>query len=166
MKPVAPAPPLIIRRGEGGRFSRHRSMIRAHGFEEIETHKYDWADKIIRVEVTPKLLQTLDLQNGSFRVMLKDSTQSAISYGQVEFPGEALVSLGFVKKSGARQPQLVSTFSRWTRWAARKAIRWSFFVRVVADRKKPAARCVLLWGANFPKAVTPGSRDWFRKRGR
>jgi hypothetical protein len=114
---------------------------RTHGFGEIETHKFDWEDKIVRVEVTPKLLQAIEIGKGTFRCMLKDTTGSALSYGQVEFPGEALVTLGFLKKAA-------SGSHSWTELQELGALGRtegapvSFYVRVIPLGQKPAARCI------------------------
>jgi hypothetical protein len=114
-----------------------------HGFAEIEAHKAEWSGKVVRVEVTPKLLQALEISKGNFRVMLKDTSESAISYGQVDFPGDALVKLGFLKKAlpgnhGWTEFQELGALGRT------EGAPVSFYVRIVNLGAKPAARCVAM----------------------
>src|SRR5437870_6851110 len=71
---------------------------KAHGFNDIEQHKFDWKGKIVRVEVTPKLLQSEQIGEFTYRAFLKD-TATSNHYGVVEFSNDALVKLGFLKKT-------------------------------------------------------------------
>src|SRR5207302_5763867 len=69
-----------------------------HGFRDIDAHKLDWAGKVVQVEVDPKLLQSAELEDHTYQAFLKDTAKPQPSYGVVEFPGDALVKLGFLKK--------------------------------------------------------------------
>ncbi len=101
-----------------------------HGFNEIEAHKFDWAGKVVRVETNPKVLQSEQIGGDTYRVMLKDTATPLPAYGFVEFPGDALVKLGFLKKtaSGAHN---WAELERWVllrqhrRRATRPGARWS-----------------------------------------
>lgn len=68
----------------------------AHGFMDIEQHKMDWAKKIVRVELDPKLLQSEQIGESTYRGFVKDTTGH---YGRIEFPHDSLVKLGFLKKT-------------------------------------------------------------------
>src|SRR2546423_520566 len=69
---------------------------KAHSFNEIDQHKMEWAKKIVRVELDPKLLQSEQIGESTYRAFVKDT---AGHYGRVEFPHDSLVKLGFLKKS-------------------------------------------------------------------
>jgi len=68
----------------------------AHGFMDIEQHKMDWTKKIVRVELDPKLLQSEQIGESTYRGFVKDTTGH---YGRIEFPHDSLVKLGFLKKT-------------------------------------------------------------------
>ena len=130
-----------------------------HGFADIEAHKAEWSGKVVHVEVTPKLLQALEISKGNFRVMLKDTSQSAISYGQVDFPGDALVKLGFLKKA-------IAGNHGWTEFqelgvlGRTEGAPVSFYVRVVNLGAKPAARCVAVGSKYSAGRDGNGSYTW------
>ena len=71
-------------------------------FNDIEQHKFDWKGRVVRLEVTPKILESKQIGEDTYRGFLKD-TATPNHYGIVEFPHDALVKLGFLKKivSGA-----------------------------------------------------------------
>jgi hypothetical protein len=71
-----------------------------HDFNDIEQHKFDWAKKIVRIEIEPKLLQSEQIGESTYRAFLKGT---ANHYGVVEFPSDALVKLGFLKKTVSRK---------------------------------------------------------------
>lgn len=138
--PDAPAtPPADARKGDNS--SPAPLDAKPHGFGEIETHKFDWENKVVRVEVTPKLLQAIEIGKGTFRCMLKDTTGSTLAYGQVEFPGEALVSLGFLKKAvgGSHSWAELQEMGALGRTEGAPV---SFYVRVVPIGQRAAARCI------------------------
>ncbi|HVI79248.1 MAG TPA: hypothetical protein VM715_14020, partial [Candidatus Acidoferrum sp.] len=70
---------------------------KAYGFNDIEQHKFDWKGKVVRLEVTPKVLESKQIGEDTYRAFLKD-TATPNHYGIVEFPHDALVKLGFLKK--------------------------------------------------------------------
>jgi tetratricopeptide (TPR) repeat protein len=114
---------------------------KVHGFNDIEQHKFEWAGKIVRIEVTPKLLQAQQIGEDTYRAFLKDSVSPKLSYGQVEFPGEALVTLGFLKKT-------LPGLHGWTEYekggllGRTEGEPVSFYVEVIPIGEKPAARTV------------------------
>jgi len=114
---------------------------KVRGFNDIEQHKFDLAGKVVRIEVTPKLLQAQQIAEGVYRAMLKDTVMPKASYGQVEFPGEALVKLGFLKK-------MLPGIHGWTEYQEAGLLGRtegepvSFYVQVIPIGERPAARCV------------------------
>lgn len=155
MKAAPPTPPAAAK----GEAAAAPVDDQIHGFGDIENSKADWSGKVVRVEVTPKLLQALEIAKGTYRVMLKDTTGSALCYGQVEFPGEALVSLGFLKKA-------VPGSHGWTELAEMGALGRaegapvSFYVRVISLGKKPAARCIAVGSKYSPGSDGPPGYTW------
>jgi hypothetical protein len=111
-----------------------------HGFNDIEQHKFDWKGKILRVSVSPKLLQSEQIAEDTYRALLKDTTPSS-AYGMVEFPHDALVKLGFLKKtvSGAHGWQELEKMGVLGRTEGEPV---SFYVQVIPIGKQPAARTV------------------------
>ncbi len=113
---------------------------KAYGFNDIEQHKFDWKGKIIRLEVTPKILESKQIGEDTYRAFLKD-TATPNHYGVVEFPHDALVKLGFLKKvvSGAHASEDLAKMGALGR-AEGKPV--SFYVEVIPIGEKPAARAV------------------------
>ncbi len=113
---------------------------KAHSFYDIEQHKSDWAGKIVRIEVDPKLLQSEEFADGNYRGFLKDT---ANHYGVVEFPYDALVRLGFLKKTidgkhAWEELQKMGASGRTTGPPV------SFYLEVIPIGEKPAARTVVV----------------------
>jgi|GEM_PF-903008 len=119
---------------------------KAYGFNDIEQHKFDWKGKIIRLEVTPKILESKQIGEDTYRAFLKD-TATPNHYGVVEFPHDALVKLGFLKKvvSGAHAPEDLAKMGALGRTEGKPV---SFYVEVIPIGEKPAARAVAV-GANL-----------------
>ena len=113
---------------------------KAHGFNDIEQHKFEWKGKIVRVEVTPKLLQSEQIGEFTYRAFLKD-TATSNHYGVVEFPNDALVKLGFLKKtvSGTHAWEDLEKMGALGRTEGEPV---SFYVQVIPIGEKPAARAV------------------------
>jgi tetratricopeptide (TPR) repeat protein len=113
---------------------------RAYGFNDIEQHKFDWKDKIVRVEVTPKILESKQIGEDTYRAFLKD-TATPNHYGVVEFPHDALVKLGFLKKivNGAHGWEELQKMDALGRTEGEPV---SFYVQVIPIGQKPAARTV------------------------
>lgn len=113
---------------------------KAYGFNDIERHKFDWKGKIVRVEVTPKILQSQQIGDDSYRAFLKD-TATPNHYGVVEFPHDALVKLGFLKKivSGVHAWEELEKMGALGRTEGEPV---SFYVQVIPIGEKPAARTV------------------------
>jgi hypothetical protein len=132
---------------------------KVRSFQEIEAHKFDWADKIVRVEVTPMLLQAVEISPKTYRAMLKDSSESAAPYGQVEFPGDALVGLGFLKKtvSGGHTWKELDSMGALGRTEGAPV---SVYVRVVPIGQKPAARLTAVGTKFSPGDNGQGSYTW------
>ena len=115
---------------------------KVHGFNDIEQHKFDWAGKIVRVEVNPKLLQSEEIAGGNYRGFLKD-TATPNHYGVVEFPYDSLVKLGFLKKtvSGTHAWEQLEQMGAAGRTEGAPV---SFYVQVIPIGEKPAARTVVV----------------------
>jgi hypothetical protein len=71
---------------------------KAYGFYDIEQHKFDWKDRIVRLEVTPKILESKQIGEDTYRAFLKD-TATPNHYGVVEFRTTRWLSWDFSKKS-------------------------------------------------------------------
>jgi tetratricopeptide (TPR) repeat protein len=113
---------------------------KAYGFNDIEQHKFDWKDKIVRIEVTPRILESKQIGEDTYRAFLKD-TATPNHYGIVEFPHDALVKLGFLKKivSGAHAWEDLEKMGALGRTEGEPV---SFYVQVIPIGEKPAARAV------------------------
>jgi tetratricopeptide (TPR) repeat protein len=113
---------------------------KAYGFYDIEQHKFDWKDRIVRLEVSPKILESKQIGKDTYRAFLKD-TATPNHYGVVEFPHDALVKLGFLKKiaSGAHAWEDLEKMGALGRTEGKPV---SFYVQVIPIGEKPAARAV------------------------
>jgi hypothetical protein len=130
-----------------------------HGFNEIEAHKFDWAGKVVRVSLSPKLLQTEEIGRGVYRAMLKDTVKPLPAYGLVEFPHGGLVEMGFLKKT-------VSGTHTWSELEKMGALGRtegapvSLYVQITPIGEKPAARCVALGSKLVREATGKVSYSW------
>jgi tetratricopeptide (TPR) repeat protein len=115
---------------------------KTHGFSDIEQHKFDWKGKIVRIEVTPKILGSEQIREDTYRAFLKDTT-TPNHYGIVEFPHNALVKLGFLKKtvSGRHSWEELEKMGVLGRTEGEPV---SFYVEVIPIGEKPAARTVAI----------------------
>jgi tetratricopeptide (TPR) repeat protein len=113
---------------------------KAYGFNDIEQHKFDWKNKIVRLEVTPKILESKQIAEDTYRGFFKD-TAMPNHYGVVEFPHDALVKLGFLKKivDGAHASEDLEKMGALGRTEGKPV---SFYVQVIPIGEKPAARAV------------------------
>jgi tetratricopeptide (TPR) repeat protein len=113
---------------------------KAYGFNDIEQHKFDWKGKVVRLEVTPKILESKQIGEDTYRGFFKD-TATPNHYGIVEFPHDALVKLGFLKKtvSGAHASEELEKMGALGRTEGEPV---SFYVQVIPIGEKPAARAV------------------------
>jgi tetratricopeptide (TPR) repeat protein len=131
---------------------------KAYGFNDIEQHKFDWKDKIIRIEVTPKILESKQIGEDTYRAFLKD-TATPNHYGIVEFPHDALVKLGFLKKivSGAHAWEDLEKMGALGRTEGEPV---SFYVQVIPVGEKPAARAVAVGAKLIHDADGSVSYTW------
>jgi tetratricopeptide (TPR) repeat protein len=113
---------------------------KAYGFNDIEQHKFDWKGRIVRLEVTPKILESKEIADDTYRGFFKD-TATPNHYGVVEFPHDALVKLGFLKKvvNGAHVSEDLEKMGALGRTEGEPV---SFYVQVIPIGEKPAARTV------------------------
>jgi len=113
---------------------------KAYGFNDIEQHKFDWKGRVVRIEVTPKILESKQIGQDTYRGFLKD-TATPNHYGIVEFPHDALVKLGFLKKTvkGAHAWEDLEKMDALGRTEGEPV---SFYVQVIPIGEKPAARAV------------------------
>ena len=111
---------------------------KAYGFNDIEQHKFDWKGKVVRLEVTPRILESKQIGEDTYRGFFKD-TATPNHYGVVEFPHDALVKLGFLKKivSGAHASEDLEKIGVLGRSEGEPV---SFYVQVIPIGEKPAAR--------------------------
>src|SRR5947208_3590854 len=119
---------------------------KAYGFNDIEQHKFDWKGIIVRLEVTARILESKKICEDTYRAFIKD-TATPNHYGVVEFPHDALVKLGFLKKivSGAHASEELERMGAMGRTDGKPV---SFYVQVIPIGEKPAARAVAV-GARF-----------------
>jgi tetratricopeptide (TPR) repeat protein len=113
---------------------------KTYGFNDIEQHKVDWKGKIVRIEVTPKILGSEQIGDDTYRAFLKD-TATPNHYGIVEFPHDALVKLGFLQKTvsgrhGFEELEKMGVLGRTEGGPV------PFYVQVIPMGEKPAARTV------------------------
>ncbi|MEO5719943.1 MAG: hypothetical protein ABIR71_00550 [Chthoniobacterales bacterium] len=130
-----------------------------HSFNEIEAHKFDWAKKIVRVSLSPKLLQSEELGGGAYRAMLKDTAAPLASYGLVEFPHGGLVELGFLVRTvpGAHNWSELAEMGALGRTAGEPV---SLYLQVVPIGQKPAARCIAVGSKLVRDASGKVSYSW------
>jgi tetratricopeptide (TPR) repeat protein len=131
---------------------------KAYGFYDIEQHKFDWKDKIVRIEVTRKILESKQIGEDSYRAFLKD-TATPNHYGLVEFPHDALVKLGFLKKTvtGTHAWEQLEKMGALGRTDGEPV---SFYVQVIPIGERPAARAVAV-GAKCVREADGGvSYTW------
>ena len=131
---------------------------KAYGFNDIEQHKFDWKDKIVRIEVTPKILESKQIGEDTYRAFLKD-TATPNHYGIVEFPHDALVKLGFLKKivSGAHAWEDLEKMGALGRTEGEPV---SFYVQVIPIGEKPVARAVAVGAKLVQDADGSVSYTW------
>ena len=130
----------------------------AYGFNDIERHKFDWKNKIIRLEVTPKILESKQIAEDTYRGFFKD-TATPNHYGVVEFPHDALVKLGFLKKivgdaHGSEDLEKMGALGRT------EGDPVSFYVQVIPIGEKPAARAVAVGAKLIRDADGSVSYTW------
>jgi tetratricopeptide (TPR) repeat protein len=113
---------------------------KAYGFNDIEQHKFDWKGRVVRLEVTPKILESKQIGEDTYRGFFKD-TATPNHYDIVEFPHDALVKLGFLKKivSGAHASEDLEKMGALGRTEGKPVL---FYVQVIPIGEKPAARVV------------------------
>jgi hypothetical protein len=130
-----------------------------HGFNEIETNKFKWAGKVVRVSLSPKLLQSEEIGRDAYRAMLKDTATPQPSYGLVEFPNGGLVELGFLKKtvSGAHNWSKLEEMGALGRTDGEPV---SFYVQVVPIGQRPAARSIAVGSKVIRGADGAVSYSW------
>ncbi len=131
---------------------------KAYGFNDIEQHKFEWKSKIVRVEVTPKILESKQIGDSNYRAFLKD-TATPNYYGVVEFPHDALVKLGFLKKimNGTHAWEDLEKMGALGRT---EGVPVSFYVQVIPIGEKPAARTVAVGAKLLREADGTVSYTW------
>ena len=131
---------------------------KAYGFNDIEQHKFDWKGKIIRLQVTPKILESKQIGEDTYRAFLKD-TATPNHYGVVEFPHDGLVKLGFLKKivSGAQTTEDLEKMGALGRVEGEPV---SFYVQVIPMGEKPAARTIAVGAKLVREADGSVSYTW------
>jgi len=132
---------------------------RMHGFNEIEANKSKWAGKVVRISVTPKLLQSEEMGSGGYRAMLKDTATPLPAYGLVEFPRGGLVELGFLKTtvSGAHNWSKLEEMGALGRTEGEPV---SLYVQVIPIGQKPAARSIAVGSKMVREADGAVSYTW------
>lgn len=131
---------------------------KAYGFNDIEQHKFDWKNKIVRLEVTPRILESRQIGEDTYRGFFKD-TATPNHYGVVEFPHDALVKLGFLKKivSAAHGSEDLENMGALGRTEGEPV---SFYVQVIPIGEKPAARAVAVGAKLIRDADGSVSYTW------
>jgi tetratricopeptide (TPR) repeat protein len=136
---------------------------KAYGFNDIEQHKFDWKNKVVRLEVTPKILESKQIGEDTYRGFFKD-TATPNHYGVVEFPHDALVKLGFLKKivSGAHGWEDLEKMGALGRTEGEPV---SFYVQVIPIGLAPAARTVAIGAKLIRDADGTVSYTWKQRDG-
>jgi tetratricopeptide (TPR) repeat protein len=131
---------------------------KAYGFNDIEQNKFAWKGKIIRMEVTPKILESKQIGESTYRAFLKD-TATPNHYGVVEFPYDALVKLGFLKKivNGTHAWEDLEKMGALGRTEGEPV---SFYVQVIPIGEKPAARTIAVGAKLVREADGTVSYAW------
>ncbi|MEO6054293.1 MAG: hypothetical protein ABIP97_09795 [Chthoniobacterales bacterium] len=70
-----------------------------YNFEELERNKFVLKGKVVRLEITPKVLESKGVSDSQYRLMVKDTATPQPSYGLVDFPKEGLQKLGLLDQS-------------------------------------------------------------------
>jgi len=128
----------------------------AHGFMDIEQHKMDWAKKIVRVELDPKLLQSEQIGESTYRGFVEDTTGH---FGRIEFPHDSLVKLGFLKKT-------VSGTHAWEELQQMGAAGGTqgapvvLYIEIIPLGEKPAARAVAVGSKMSKEADGTVTYSW------
>jgi tetratricopeptide (TPR) repeat protein len=131
---------------------------KAYGFNDIEQHKFDWKNKVVRLEVTPRILESKQIAEDTYRGFFKD-TATPNHYGVVEFPHDALVKLGFLKKivGDAHASEDLEKMGALGRTEGDPV---SFYVQVIPIGEKPAARAVAVGAKLIRDADGSVSYTW------
>lgn len=131
---------------------------KTYGFNDIERHKFDWKGKIVRIDVTPRILGSEQIGEDTYRALLKD-TASPNHYGIVEFPHDSLVKLGFLKKTvpGRHALEDLEKLGVLGRTDGNPV---SFYVEVIPVGEKPAARAVAIGAKVVRDAEGTVSYTW------
>ena len=107
------------------------------GFFDIEAQKFELTGKVVRVEITGKILGSEPIGGDIVRAMVKDTAER---YGQVEFPRAGLEKLG-LSKSYAGKPV-------------------SLYLLITPQGKEPAAKCTAV-GSKFTRSADGGGKyEW------
>src|SRR4029453_2956986 len=104
----------------------------------IEQHKMDWAKKIVRIELDPKLLQSEQIGESTYRGFVKDT---AGHYGRIEFPHDSLVKLGFLKKT-VSGTHAWEEFQKMDAAGRTQGAPIALYIEIIPLGEKPAARAV------------------------
>jgi hypothetical protein len=72
---------------------------KVYNFNELDQQKFELKDKVVKLQITPKVLQQEDVGDGNFRLMVKDTASPKSNYGLVDFPKAGLDKLGLADKS-------------------------------------------------------------------
>ena len=106
-----------------------------------------------------KLLQSAELEDHTYQAFLKDTAKPQPSYGVVEFPGDALVKLGFLKKivNGKHAWEELGKMGALGRTEGQPV---SFFVQVIFLGERPAARCIAVGSKLSQSSAVKLSYTW------
>ena len=88
-------------------------------------------NRVVRIEIVPKLIASKEIAKDIFRCMVKDASGSEVPYGWVEFPREGLQKTGLLDNTAK---QVVS-----------------FYAQVIPISAEVTTRCVAL-GTRFASA--------------
>ena len=112
----------------------------------------------MRIEVDPKLLQSEQISEDVYRGFLKD-TATPNHYGVVEFPYDALVRLGFLKKtvSGTHAWEELKKMGAAGRTEGAPV---SLYVKVFPIGEKPAARTIVVGAKLFREPDGTVTYNW------
>ena len=129
---------------------------KAHDFNDIDHHKMEWAKKIVRIELDPKLLQSEQIGESTYRGFVKDT---AGHYGRIEFPHDSLVKLGFLKKtvSGTHAWEELQKMDAEGRTEGAPV---TLYIEIIPLGEKPAARAIAVGAKLDHEADGTATYSW------
>jgi len=68
-----------------------------YNFTELDLQKFDLKDKVVRLQIGPKIIQSEELGGSMVRAMVKDTAKPTAFYGMIDISHHGINKLGFEK---------------------------------------------------------------------